>query len=809
MKRLLASSITVWCFLVIPFTMLSLNICAQSLPANFYTFPVAGGLHEPTSISFLKGDVIVTEKGGMIKILRSGAQHFEDLLNVPVEGAGERGLQRAIVHPNFQNFPYIYFYYTSAKTAKNTLSRVRVDGHELMNEEVLLEVDSLKDGLYHNGGGLIIDKNNKLFLGVGDQYTFNSTNLESYSGKILRLNHDGTVPGDNPFQMGSEVKRRIWSYGLRNPFTMDYNPTTNQILVNDVGYGYWEEINDATAPGLFFGWPFGEGELGQLNPAQYFFSEPLYKYANNYSDQASAIENRGCAITSGAFYIPDTTNFPEKFTGKYFFSDICNGWIRTLDITTNLSEIFAKELPQGIMAIAVSPDGKLYYLNFFDGTLNVIDYNSSDSPVFLRAFEDVSLRAGDTVRIDAFIAAHGYTRVKWLRDNQVVQDSTSRSLILSNVLDTEAGMYKAIAYNSLGSDTSNWFKVMVQGFNSKPTATIALQHQRYSGSDTIRFSGSVFDLEDGQIDESKFSWTVNFHHETHFHPGPIIERDSKSRYFVVPRLGEISTNVWYRIILATQDSGGTMVSQSVDVYPKIISVKIFTTPSPVSFLLDGRLVTTPYEFQAVAGTLRTFAFDKQIIDGVTYVPPLEMPASEIFLNDTTLNVAFKRTSILVVESNADRIHFYLDGVLHETPLTTRITNSDVHTLTADQEIERENYTLSFNGWGEVNNTFYGFTLSSDSSVMLNYTALVNGNNGAVFPNPAKGIIQFKFIAASSERVKIQLTSSTGKVISESWIDAIVGENLCSLVNDNLPAGLYYIVLRGNALRHFFKVVVEN
>ena len=35
-------------------------------------------------------------------------------------------------------------------------------------------------------------------------------------GKVLRLNDDGTAPGDNPFQDKGEIARQFWTMGNRN-----------------------------------------------------------------------------------------------------------------------------------------------------------------------------------------------------------------------------------------------------------------------------------------------------------------------------------------------------------------------------------------------------------------------------------------------------------------------------------------------------------------------------------------------------------------------------------------------------------------
>ena len=55
---------------------------------------------------------------------------------------------------------------------------------------------------------------------------------------FLRINKDGSVPAGNPFTTGSEQRKRVWAYGLRNPYTFGVHPESGRILVNDVGTGH-------------------------------------------------------------------------------------------------------------------------------------------------------------------------------------------------------------------------------------------------------------------------------------------------------------------------------------------------------------------------------------------------------------------------------------------------------------------------------------------------------------------------------------------------------------------------------------------
>jgi hypothetical protein len=53
--------------------------------------------------------------------------------------------------------------------------------------------------------------------------------------------------------------------------------------------------------------------------------------------------------------------FPSSYTGKYFFADLCSGWIRVFDPSAGTATGFATGLSNPV-DLHVGPDGALYYL---------------------------------------------------------------------------------------------------------------------------------------------------------------------------------------------------------------------------------------------------------------------------------------------------------------------------------------------------------------------------------------------------------------------------------------------------------------
>lgn len=81
------------------------------------------------------------------------------------------------------------------------------------------------------------------------------------SGVILRLNPDGTTPADNPFfnvgaQMNNEAGtniQKVYAYGLRNSFGMDFDPISGDLWEEENGDDSFSELN-RVEPGFNSGW---------------------------------------------------------------------------------------------------------------------------------------------------------------------------------------------------------------------------------------------------------------------------------------------------------------------------------------------------------------------------------------------------------------------------------------------------------------------------------------------------------------------------------------------------------------------------
>jgi glucose/arabinose dehydrogenase len=340
---------------VFVFVLISVSVAyAATLPAGF-TETAINGLSNPTAMEIAPdGRIFICQQGGSLRVIKNGVLLPTPFLTLSVDANGERGLLGVAFDPNFATNNFLYVYYTVSTTPRhNRISRFTANGDVAVpgSESVIFDLDNLSSATNHNGGAIHFGPDGKLYAAVGENATpSNAQTLSNVLGKVLRINSNGTIPGDNPFVSSTTGKNQsIWALGLRNPFTFTFQPGTGRLFINDVGQDTWEEINDGIA-GSNYGWPNVEGP--SANPA---FRAPLFAYQHGIGPTV------GCAIAGGAFYNPATVQFPQIFVGKYFFADLCSGWIRVFDPASGTASDFASGISQPV-DLKVGVDGSLYYL---------------------------------------------------------------------------------------------------------------------------------------------------------------------------------------------------------------------------------------------------------------------------------------------------------------------------------------------------------------------------------------------------------------------------------------------------------------
>ncbi|MBB3750758.1 glucose/arabinose dehydrogenase [Mycolicibacterium sp. BK634] len=322
---------------------------------------IASGLTNPTDFALLPdGRILITEKGGAIRIYENGALTAAPLVTLPTRTEGERGLLGIAVDPDFATNGYVYVAYTTTD-AHYQLSRLTVtDTGIAPASEFSLYRSPDEEANFHQGGALAFGPDGKLYWGIGDNTVgANAQDLSNIHGKILRLNPtDGTAPQDNPFVNTAGAESRIWAYGLRNPFRLDFTPD-GRLLAGDVGQNAVEEL-DLITKGANYGWPNAEGTCATCTS-----TNPIYTYDHSAGS---------AAITSVLFYSGDA--FGPSYQDKVFIADYIRGWIKVLTFnstfSTYLGTLTFDSTVGSTVKLAQGPDGTIYQLTIFPGELSIL-----------------------------------------------------------------------------------------------------------------------------------------------------------------------------------------------------------------------------------------------------------------------------------------------------------------------------------------------------------------------------------------------------------------------------------------------------
>lgn len=577
---------------------------AATLPEGFVQSVYAVGMNNPTAMAFAPdGRLFVLEQAGVVRIHKPG-QHTHShmpFITLDADGVGERGLLGIAFDPAFAQNGYVYLYYSVREQPQhNRVIRVTADGDMAVrgSETVIMDLEPLGELHTHNGGAMHFGKDGKLYIAVGENgRSYNAQSLSSRLGKLLRINADGSIPDDNPFATSaSGLNRAIYAFGFRNPFTFAIQPDTGRILINDVGYDKWEEINDVM-PGESYGWPVVDGPQGNA-----LHHAPIFAYEHGQG------EDKGCAITGGTFFEGD--NFPPEYANSYFFADYCNGWIRRLDLATMQAMPFISGTEGGTIDLDFGPDGALYYMARWNGNIYRVEFAPNTAPSVAQRPADALISAGQAASFVCNASGSEPLNFQWQRGNQGnytdIQGANNAKFDLFGAQAGDSGAsFRCVVTNPFGSATSDPATLTVLT-NPPPVVTITepAEGTLFEAGQTIQFAGTATDATDGDLPLDAYSWRVDFHHEAHVHPYLPETPGSKSGSFSIPNYFETEPNIWFRVYLTAHNKAGLTTTIYRDIKPHKVKLTINTVPDQMQIKIDGQFYRAPLEFESVAGIVR-------------------------------------------------------------------------------------------------------------------------------------------------------------------------------------------------------------
>jgi glucose/arabinose dehydrogenase len=583
-------------------SVLSSFMCHQSLAQIFtdagFTSEVVTTLpaYQPVGLTWAPdGRMFIWQEKGIVRIYKNGTLLSTPFLDISarVNTVNDRGLLGLALDPNFVSNGYVYLLYTyepngnpndpAAKTAR--LTRVTANPTNpdvaLANSEVVLlgSLSSAPCSQYPAGSDCIgndtdshaadtlrFGPDNKLYVSIGDGSSYDfadvralrAQDLSSYNGKVLRINPDGTAPSDNPFYDGNpnSIRSKVYAYGLRNPYRFGIHPTTGEVMIGDVGWATWEELNRGR--GANFGWPCYEG------------NNPQTAYQNNFAQcralAASAVTKPfyvydhsagGGSVIGGAYYT--ATQFPLAYRGNFFYGEYVGQYINRVvfDANNNLSSIqrFASNVG-GIVSLEVGPDGALYYIELVSGQVRRLRTTSvSSTPIAVASATPTSGASPLTVSFSSLGSNDpGGLPLTYQWNFGDGTTSTAANPVHSYVSATpKTFAAKLTVTNTQGSSASASVAITVGAQAPVATITSPTNGQKLKVGTTVTFTGTAND-PDGSLMASNFAWQVLLHHNDHVHP--YLTTTGTTGSFVIESHGTPNETYFYEIILVVTDKSG-------------------------------------------------------------------------------------------------------------------------------------------------------------------------------------------------------------------------------------------------------------
>ena len=205
--------------------------------SGFEVRTVAAGLSMPTNLAFvpdpgdapddpflyvleLYGTIKVVTNDGTVSEYASGLLNYNPLGQFP--GAGEQGLGGVVVDPLTGDL-YLSLLYDAGGPHYPRVERfTSLDGgRTAATRTTILDMPGEPQGQAHYIAHMELTADRKLLVHMGDGFNAGTArNLNSFRGKILRVNLDGSAPMDNPFYGGASITARDYVYasGVRNPW---------------------------------------------------------------------------------------------------------------------------------------------------------------------------------------------------------------------------------------------------------------------------------------------------------------------------------------------------------------------------------------------------------------------------------------------------------------------------------------------------------------------------------------------------------------------------------------------------------------
>jgi glucose/arabinose dehydrogenase len=448
-----------------------------------------------------------------------------------------------------------------------------------------------------------------------------AANSNDLRGKVLRItpqaNGTYTVPSGNMFAPGTaNTRSEIYAMGFRNPFRMSVDKPTGIVYLGDYGPDAGStdanrgpngqvEFDRITSPG-FYGWPYCTGTNTTAETYNEFTfpsgpSQAKYNCAgatnNSFRNtglgtlpaaKASWIRYGGDAGTppefgggsespmGGQVYrynasLNSPVKFPQSVDGLYFAAEYGRRWIKAIAVNANGTYGAIEAFPwtgTQIIDTAFGPDGAFYVLDYGTGANNAglyrIEYIGAGnrSPIAVASANRTSGPAPLTINFSSAGSSDpegGALTYLW-----TFGDGTTSTAANPTKTYNSNGTFTPTLKVTDPQGASGTASLVITVGNTAPTVTLNLPSngQLFNFGDSVPFSVSVTDPEDGTINCSRVSVTYSLGHDSHAHQ--ITSQTGCTGSITIPVDGEhdAAANI-YGVFDAAYTDNGSLTSHSI------------------------------------------------------------------------------------------------------------------------------------------------------------------------------------------------------------------------------------------------------
>ena len=240
------------------------NIKAVTTTTPYKVEKIAEKLGRPWAIIPMPdGRLMITEKSGFITIHSADGLLLKKITGLPkVEDDGQGGLMDVALDPAFAQNKMIYFSFSEKQDIGNLTAvakgKLSADETTIENPVVIFRATPSLKSDAHFGSRLLFDKDGNLFVSSGERYILDGRKqaqlLSAGLGKMFKITKEGKPAPGNPFINQAGTMPEIYSYGHRNPQSLDINPATGDLWEAEFGPRGGDELN-LIQPGKNYGWP--------------------------------------------------------------------------------------------------------------------------------------------------------------------------------------------------------------------------------------------------------------------------------------------------------------------------------------------------------------------------------------------------------------------------------------------------------------------------------------------------------------------------------------------------------------------------